>query len=138
MLKLPVVPVLWTCVEKQESRSREGECCSGGAVVVIETMRTQARVTVLSLVQPGLADGSVQALVVHAAEELDVAALSSPGDLTFLGLRTVAAVGRPSVLTPASVLAWLTLTLVDVDLTQLTCRNTHVSRGPCQEQAAQL
>lgn len=98
-------------------------------MVVIETMRTQARVTVLSPVQPGLADGSVQAPVVHTAKELDVAALSSPGGLTFLSLRTVAAVGRPSVLTPASVLAWLTLTLVHIDFAQLPCRDTPVKRN---------
>lgn len=107
-------------------------------MVVIETMRTQACVTVLSLVQPGLADGAVQALMVHTAEELDVAALSSPGDLTVLGLRTVAAVGRSSVLTPASVLTWLTLTLVDVHLTQLTCRNTHGSGGTSQSCSARF
>lgn len=98
-------------------------------MVVIETMRTQARVTVLSLVQPRLADGAIQAPMVHTAEELDVAALSSPGDLTVLSLRTVAAVGRSPVLTPASVLTRLTLTLVDVDLTQLTCRKTPGSGG---------
>lgn len=98
-------------------------------MVVIETVRTQARVTVLSFIQPGLADGAVQALMVHTAKELDVAALSSPGDLTLLGLGTVAAVGRSSVLAPASILTWLTLTLVHVHLTQLPCRNRHASGG---------
>lgn len=107
-------------------------------MVIIEAVRTQARVAMLSLVQPGLADGAIQAPVVHTAEELDVAALSSPGDLTVLSLRTVAAVGCSPVLTPASVLTWLTLALVDVDLTQLTCRRTAGSGGTHQEQTAQL
>lgn len=124
VLQLPVVTVPWTSLEKNESRSLEGECCSGGAVVIIETVRTQAGVTVLALIQPGLADGPVQAPMVHAAEELDVAVVSSPGDLACFCPGTVADVGRSSILTPASVLTRLTLTLVDVDFTQLTCRKT--------------
>lgn len=98
-------------------------------MVIIESMRTQACVTVLSFIQPGLADGAVKALMVHTAKELDVAVLSSPGDLTLLCLGTMAAVGCSSVLAPASVLTWLTLTLVDVHLTQFPCRNTHASGG---------
>lgn len=95
-------------------------------MVVIKTMRTQACVTMLSFLQPGLANGSIHALMVHTAVELDVAVKSSPGYLSCFCLRTVAAVGRSSVLTPASVFTWLTLTLVHVLFTQLTCRNENL------------
>lgn len=129
VLQPPVVTFCWDSLEEHESRGLEEECCCGGAVVIIETMRTQARVTMFPLLQPGLADGAVHASMVHAAVELDVAAMSSPGDLTRFCLRTVAAVGRSSVLTPASVFTRLTLTLVDVHFTQLTCRKTNAAGG---------
>ena len=104
-----------------ESRSREGEGGRRGATVVKEAVLAQAGVAVLIAAQPGQAGGSVQAVVVHAAVELDVAAVSSPGELASgHDVGTVADVGGQAVLAPASVEAWLALTLVYVDLTEDT------------------
>lgn len=110
-----------------ESRSGEGECRSRGALLIVEAMRTQAHVAVLSALKPRKARGSVLAFVVHAAVELHAAVVASPGKLARLCLRTVAGVGRPAVFTPATVLTGLALTFINVHLTQLTWRETTLS-----------
>ena len=108
-------------LDVDESRGREGEGGLGGAALVEEAVLAQAGVAVFLVAQPGLAGGPVQAVVVHTAVELDVAALSSPGEFAGgLGVGTVAGVGGQAVFAPAAVEAGLALTLVYVDLTEDT------------------
>ena len=104
-----------------KSCSREGEGGLRGTPVVVEAVRAQAGVAVLLVAQPREAGGSVLTLVVHTAVEFDVAAVSSPREFTGgLNVGTVADVGGHAVYTPAAIKARLALTLVDVDLTDVT------------------
>ena len=108
-------------MDVDESRSRKGEGGLRGAAVVEEAMLAQADVAVLIVVQPGQAGGPVETVVVHAAIELDVAALSSPREFAGgLDVGTVANVGGQAVFAPAAVQAGLALALVYVDLTEDT------------------
>lgn len=120
MLNLPPGPFFQINLDVNESRGGEGERCSCGAVLIIETMRAQACVTVFSTLQPWVAGGSVLTFVFHTAVEFHITVTSSPRKFPWLRLRTVAGVGRPAVFTPASILTGLTLTFINVHFTQLT------------------
>lgn len=67
-----------------------------------------------------MAGGPVLAFMVHTAVEFHMAAIPSPRKFTWLCLRTVAGVGGPAVLTPASMLTGLALTFINVHFTQFT------------------
>lgn len=124
VLDLPTGPLIQNNMEVNETRSGEGECCSCGAVFIVEAMRAQACVTVFSTLQPRMAGGPILAIVVHTAIELHMAAIPSPRKFAWLCLRTVAGEGRPSIFTPTSILTGLALTFINVHFTQLTWRGT--------------
>lgn len=120
VLNFPPGPFFEINLDVNVSGGGEGERRSCGAVLIIETMRAQACMTVFSTLQPWVAGGSVLTFVLHAAVESHITVISSPGKFPRLRLRTVAGVGRPAVFTPASVLTGLTLTFINVHFTQLT------------------
>lgn len=111
-----------------QSRSGEREGGPGGALLIVEAVWTQAGVAVLLTIQPGSTGGSILALVMNTTPQLDIAMVSSPEQLPWLRVRTVAGVGRPAILAPTTVLTRLALTLIDVHLTLNTCKGgTHVT-----------
>ncbi|KAF3848675.1 hypothetical protein F7725_015172 [Dissostichus mawsoni] len=107
VFNFPSCPLLQIDLDEDKPRGGEGEGCSGGALFIVETVRTEA----------GVAGGSILAFVVHTAVEFHITEVSSPGKFSWLFVRTVTGVGGPAVFTPASILTRLALTLINIHLT---------------------
>lgn len=121
VLDLPLAPSFYINLDVNESWGGKGEGCSRRAPLIIEAVRAQACVPVFAPLQPRTAGGSILTLVAHTAVEFDLAVASSPGKLARRCFGTVAHVGRSAILTPATVLTGLTLTLINVHFAQFPC-----------------
>lgn len=124
MLDAPAGTFFQKNLEVNKSRGREGERRLCGARLIVKAMRTQTGVTMHSVFQPRKAGGSILTLVVNTAVEFHVAAISPPGVFPRITFRAVAGEGGPAVLTPAPILAGLTLALIKVYFTLFTCGET--------------
>lgn len=106
----------------------EGEGCGGVTVVATPAGGTLAFVSVLPFVgQQRDTVCSVLAHMLSAAQQKDIAVVPTPRLLAGLWLRAVTSIGVGSVLARGTILARITVTLINVNLTVCACEGKHVS-----------